>query len=157
MKTNTKNIGIALFTAETVLFGCKKEDLRTLRPMNPATPAGTYSSRPDPKDPGYWKISSLYVQEKFSSDDTYKFKGWSFRFNSDGSVIATDNNKKVLGKWVTKMDGNKEYMVVNFGGEEPFVELNNQWYVAKKTPQYKLLQDNDNSDGRTADLLLEKL
>ncbi|MCW3072220.1 MAG: hypothetical protein JWO44_2110 [Bacteroidetes bacterium] len=153
MKTNSKNIGIALVASVMLLFGCRKEELR---PMARPTPVAA-SSTLDNKDPGSWKISSFHIKEKFNSDETVKFEGWSFRFNDDGTVLASRKEEKVKGHWGIKIQNRKEMMVFDFGGLEPFYELNNYWEVAKKTPQYKLLQDNDDSDGTTGELLFGKL
>lgn len=154
MKTNAKNLGIALIASVTVLFGCKKEDLR---PMARPTPVSSVSTKPVAKELNFWKITSFKLDGKYTSDETVKFEGWAFQFNDDGTVVARRKEEKLKGHWGTKMNGSREIMVFDFGGQEPFYELNNYWEVAKKSSSYMFLQDQDDSDGSTGELFFEKI
>jgi hypothetical protein len=156
MKTNVKKLALVLFTLGTVAVGCKKED-----EVQPASPAAiTQDGTNDPVVKKGYTVTSLYIKKAGSAgegtNEADKLKGWSFLFLDKGELMAVNaEGERILGKWSSKT-GERETIVVDFGTTVPLNLLNNTWVVTKKTDLSKIMEDNDESDGITASVVLEK-
>jgi hypothetical protein len=153
MKTNIHTLGILLIAASVTLFSCQKEELR---PMN-LQEKPLSASRIPPKEISKWKITSFIVKGKYESNETPKFEGWYFQFYDDGLVVATKKEEKVKGKWESGPLYEIKYLSLDFGGQEPFVELNSIWNVLKETSEYKYLEDTKGGDGLNKNIIFEKI
>lgn len=153
MKTKVQSLGMLLIIASATLFSCQKEELI---PIN-------FNEKPKPgseipaKEVSKWKISSFIVNGKTESDETSKFEGWYFQFYEDGLVIASKKAEQVKGRWKSGPLYEIKYLSLDFGGLEPFYELNGIWNVLKETSEYKYLEDTKGGDGLTKSLLFEKI
>ncbi|MCE3279845.1 MAG: hypothetical protein K0S44_2036 [Bacteroidetes bacterium] len=153
MKTNIHTLGILLIASSVTLFSCQKEELR---PVNFEEKSQSVHRIP-PKEISKWKITSFIVKGKYESNETSKFENWYFQFYDNGLVVATKKDQKVTGKWESGPLFEIKYLSLDFGGQEPFLELNSIWNVLKETSEYKYLEDTKGGDGLTKDLLFEKL
>ena len=90
---------------------------------------------------GNWTVS-LYWDKK---DETSKFSGYSFAFNSGGQVIATKGSSTVNGTW----GESSTKLSINFGTDPVLSTLNKDWLKEEKTATtIKLKDDNLTKDER---------
>lgn len=83
---------------------------------------------------GNWRVSLYYD----NSDETNKFSGYSFTFNSNGQVIASNGSNTVTGTW---SQGSR--FTISFGTDPVFSKLNDDWLIEEKnTASIKLKDDN---------------
>lgn len=127
----TKGISLVLALALVTLFttlqssSCSKDDVIS------STPVGTIN--------GTWKVS-LYWDAK---DETNKFTGYRFSFNSGGQVVATNGVTTVAGTWTES--SNK--LIIDFGTDPLFSKLSDDWLKEEKTSSsIKLKDDNPTKD-----------
>ena len=117
---------LALLYTTTFLSSCSKDD--DVAAIGPAIS-------------GAWKVS-IYWDKK---DETSKFTGYSFVFNSGGQVVASKGAVNVNGTWSessTKLN-------INFGADPVLSNINKDWLKVEKTAtSIKLKDDNSASDER---------
>lgn len=124
LKNRTFNLftALAVVTIFTTLqsSSCSKDDATGTDPGNIT---------------GSWKVS-LYWD---NSDETYKFSGYNFVFNSGGTVTATKAGLTVNGTW----SESSTKFILNFGTDPVFKDLNDDWLKVEKTAvAIKLKEDN---------------
>jgi hypothetical protein len=97
-----------------------------------ATPGGTVS--------GSWRVS-LYWDKK---DETSKFSGYTFNFNTNGQLVVTNGSATYTGTW--SETSNK--FIVNIS--DPVLgDLTKDWLIEEKTSTLiKLKDDNLTKDER---------
>lgn len=84
---------------------------------------------------GTWRVS-LYFD---NSDETYKFSGYNFTFNSNGQLTATNGSNTITGTW---SQGSSKFNI-SFGTTPVFEDLNDDWLTVEKTStSIKLKDDN---------------
>ncbi len=106
-----------------ILISCSKKDDVITVPQN-TTIDGT------------WRVS-LYFDN--SSDETSKFSGYNFTFNSNGKMSATNGSNTVTGNW---MQGSSKFYI-DFGAIAVFSDLNDNWLLEEKTAtSIKMKDDN---------------
>ncbi len=106
-----------------LLISCSKKDDVIPVPQN-TTIAGT------------WRVS-LYFDN--GSDETNKFFGYNFTFNSNGQISATNGSNTVTGIW---MQGSSKFNI-DFGTTAIFSDLNDNWLLEEKTAtSIKMKDDN---------------
>lgn len=84
---------------------------------------------------GNWRLS-LYFD---NSDETNKFSGYTFTFNSGGQVTATNGSNTVSGSW---SQGSSKFMI-SFGATPVFSDLNDDWLMEEKTTSSIKLKDDN--------------
>jgi hypothetical protein len=100
-----------------------------------------------------WQVTYFFDD----TDETYHFEGYNFAFNSDGSVQAVSPSKTVSGTWsAQKSSNNSSKLVLNFGPDEPFEELNDDWNIIERSDTRITLQDVSGGSGEIDYLTLEK-
>jgi hypothetical protein len=73
-----------------------------------------------------WRITN-FSDEK---EESKHFLGYSFQFNSDGTVVARKNETSVNGVWSTFNSGNGQLKLsLEFTLTEPFDELSDDWII----------------------------
>lgn len=106
-----------------ILISCSKKDDVVTVPLN-TTIEGT------------WRVN-LYFDN--NSDETSKFSGYNFTFNSNGQISATNGSNSVSGTW--SQGSNRFY--INFGTTAVFSDLNDNWLLVEKTTaSIKMKDDN---------------
>ena len=111
-----------------LIFSCKRE--------NNIPVAGTITS-------GTWSISK-YIDS--GSDETNHFTGYTFNFNSDGSLVALTNGNGVVGNWSEYNDDDHTELNILFS-QDPLVELNDDWHVKSKSDTKIELEDISGGNG----------
>jgi hypothetical protein len=97
-----------------------------------------------------WKISNFHDQK----DETHHFKGYSFQFNRNGSVVASNSNTIVTGTWSTFNSGNGQLKLsVEFTLIEPFDELSDDWVIVENADD-KIILNEGNTDPENADIVI---
>lgn len=153
MKTNVKNLVIAMFTLTIMLGACKKEPLvpvhrnieKKYSPIDQISPEITS---------GQWKISSYDDGSDIKPDLMTYLNGYVLKFNSANVVIGTKNKVSTAGKWTHITEGNNKLTVINFGFK-PLIMINNEWRVLKESSTQISFQGF--KDGLPVYLNLEKV
>lgn len=78
---------------------------------------------------GEWKIALF---NELSIDKTSKFKWYSFKFNSNGTITALNGASSINGAWSSANDGDKKKIIIYFS-EVPLNDLNDHWRVVNQT------------------------
>jgi hypothetical protein len=89
---------------------------------------------------GNWKVTLYWDNSK---DETYKFNGYTFIFNSSGVLSALYGGTTVNGTWTET--GSK--LIIDFGTHPVLSDLNDDWLKDEKTASsIKLKDDNPARD-----------
>lgn len=104
-----------------MLVGCKKKTIRTIE---------------NDMSDGTWKIS-LFQENGYNHTSDYEI--YTFNFDSNGSVQASNNGYKVNGSWdVGRDDGHIEF---NLSMPSPLDELSEDWEVVSNSSSKLELKD----------------
>ncbi len=118
MKSKVGFLALILIIS-TAFSGCKKDD--HISPSNAIINTIVI--------PGDWKVGFF---NKNSSDETSRFKEYSFRFNNNGTISAIKNGTTINGAWSTTKDKDRLKMIIYFS--EPLLDrLNGDWRVENQT------------------------
>jgi hypothetical protein len=94
---------------------------------------------------GTWKVTS-YIDN--SDNETAEFNGYSFTFNSNGTIVATAGSVNVNGSWSTSSSSNK--FIINLGPKgntnKPLGELTDDWRVISASSTQIQLKDDNNAE-----------
>ncbi len=102
---------------------------------------------------GQWFVAS-YLDE--GDDETSDYAGYTITFNNVGSVTATNGTNTNYGTWsVTGTTGSLE-LLLDFGTDEPFEDINEDWDIIEALTN-KITLQHISSGGGVYDLILEKL
>ncbi|MBL0145336.1 MAG: hypothetical protein IPP48_05865 [Chitinophagaceae bacterium] len=131
LKTKTINLfaALALVTLFTTLqsSSCSNDD------NVPGTTVGNVS--------GTWRVT-LYWDKK---DETNKFVGYNFTFNTNGTIVASNGTSTISGSWSetsTKFN-------IDFGSDPVFSSITSNWLKEEKTTNsIKLKDDNPAQDDK---------
>lgn len=107
---------------------------------------------------GTWRITYFFDSDK---DETSNFSGYSFKFNEDGSLIATKGNTTVSGTWsVTSSSSSSSGDDFNIFFSVPetsdFDDLIDDWDIISVTSNKIQLTDVSGGNGGTDFLTFEK-
>ena len=104
---------------------------------------------------GDWRITNYSDAD---NDDTTNYVGYSFTFNSDGTLGATDGNTAVSGAWsMTTSDVDELDFNIFFTSPAIFVELADDWEIVKYSSAKIELKDVSGGDGTIDYLTFEKI
>lgn len=104
---------------------------------------------------GTWKITNLTDD---GENETYYFAGYSFDFNSDGKVTATNGASTISGTWSVSKDNSNDDSSsdvdfnLSFPETNNFDELNDDWDIVTQNDNTLELKDVSGGNGGT-DLL----
>ncbi len=101
-----------------------------------------------------WQINYFFKE----TDQTDEFANFSFTFNANGTVQATDGVSVVEGTWDSYGDDGGLELVLDLGEDSPFNEIREDWEVIEFNEMSITLKDerNESSDpSRT--LIFQKL
>lgn len=128
--------------ALALLVSCKKEDGTSVN-------VSEFKSN---VEAGTWKVSHF---EEDGEDQTYHFNGYSFTFNGDGTVVATNGTNTYNGTWSIDEDSNDDSpsndddfnINFNVSKENEFDELNDDWDIVSYSSSTIELKDVSGGDG----------
>ena len=103
---------------------------------------------------GQWFVQS-YIDD--GDDETYHYTSYTIVFNIDGTVVATNSNGTINGTWNVTNSSSGLDLVLNFGGQIPFDEFNDDWDVSNYTTTLVELFDVSGGNGGTDYLTFAKL
>lgn len=126
-----------------VSASCKKND-------DDISPSGLNSQI----QTGTWKVTWF---SDSGTDETYHFSGYQFTFSSGGAVTATKTGSSVSGTWSTGNDDSTTKMILDFGAQVPFDELNDDWKILENSAAKIRLEDVSGGNGGTDYLTFEKI
>lgn len=101
---------------------------------------------------GTW-IVALYVDDP--DNETATYAGYEIDFREDGTLLAESDTDLVDGTW--EVIGADSVLVLNFGGDIPFDELEDDWDVFSVEPMRVEVRDVSGGDGTTDILVFERL
>lgn len=101
---------------------------------------------------GTWKVSYFYD----SGDETNKFAGYNFTFNSSGTVTATKSSTTINGSWSSGNDDSQVKLVLDFNSVNPFDDIEDDWHVISQSSTSIKLIDVSGGSGGTDYLTFEK-
>ncbi|QBA64758.1 hypothetical protein [Muriicola soli] len=112
---------------------------------------------------GSWTITS-YVDS--GTDETSDYSGYSFSFNTDGSLEAVNGTTVITGSWSVTNDDNSDDddydsmddvdFNIFFSAPPAFEELTDDWDIASRSSNRIELIDISGGDGSTDTLVFEK-
>lgn len=148
---NTRNKFLALILIATVaFFSCKKED--PIPVQMPAANITTSSTENPTFTKGDWRVALL---QEHSVDNTNNLRGYLFRFNSNGTVIALKDSSSVNGKWSSQLGDEQRKFMINFSSE-PLNDLNQDWRIKGETWTSLKLEHTNADDGSTDYLTFQR-
>ncbi len=110
---------------------------------------------------GTWRISYFWDTDK---DETSNFTGYEFSFNSDGTLVATNNTNTVNGTWsVTDSNSSSSSNDIDFNimfavpQSSDFEDLNDDWDVITINDTMIELTDVSGGNGGTDFLTFVKI
>ena len=104
---------------------------------------------------GDWRITNYSDAD---NDETTNYDGYTFTFNSDGILGATNGNIAVSGAWsMTSSDVDELDFNIFFTSPAIFEELADDWEIKKYSSSKIELIDVSNEDNSTDYLTFEKI
>ena len=145
MKNHIHQLIILLFISVAAFTGCKKDD-------NSPSPSSTAVLNSTIQQ-GNWRITNF---NDSGNDETNHFNGYSFHFNSNGTVVATNSGSSENGSWSSIHDDSKLKLVLLFSAI-PFDDLNDNWHVIQQNSSIIKLEDVSGGGSGTDYLTFEKI
>jgi hypothetical protein len=139
MRTLTNALVLALLAA---LGACTNN-------LNNLTPAQIQD-----KATGKWKVTEFVEDGK---GETHHFNGYTFDFESSGTLTATYSGGTVNGTWSVIRDDGMEKMVIIISGTYALDEMIDDWVIAELTNNRMQLEDDSNTPTDYERLVLEKI
>lgn len=136
-------IGIA-----ATMLSCKKEDVKQKENIESEISSGS------------WKIS--YFNDS-GTNETANFTGFTFSFNSDGKLVATNGTTTYTGTWsVTDSNSNDDspndlHFNIFFNLSNEFEDLNDDWDIVSHTSTKLELIDVSGGGGGTDELTFVRI
>ncbi|MCR9182684.1 MAG: hypothetical protein NXH73_07135, partial [Flavobacteriaceae bacterium] len=122
---------------QTLIENC--EDVVTDPPPNPVDLEAVLTT-------DIWYVSYYFDDE----DETDDFGGYAFTFNTDGTANASNGSNTVPGSWsVANSSGGQLKLNLDFGDDDPFDELEDDWDVTEFSNEIIKLFDISGGDGST--------
>jgi len=118
-----------------------------------ATSCATNDSTADTVQKGTWNVSYYYDTDH---DETSSFNGYNFTFSSNGVVTAENRTLPVTGTWSTGPDDRNVILILDFGTNIPFNELNDDWHVIELTDAKIRMSDSKDGGSSTSYLTFVK-
>jgi len=152
MKTSLVNL-IILFFAVLFFKSCSKDDNNTSDIIDSSDIPAIRSALMD----GEWRITYYFDTDK---DETSDYSGYTFTFQDNGTLGATDGNTALSGAWsITDSDNSDDdnsssdidFNIV-FSSPDIFEELSDDWDIKKYSNSSIELVDVSGGNGGT-DLL----
>lgn len=101
---------------------------------------------------GSWKVIYFFDEK----DETSEFTNYTFTFYADGTALATNGTTNEEGTWTTYGDDGKLELLLNFGQDEPFEEIDEDWTVLEFSSSIIRLEDEKENEP-SKKLTFEKL
>lgn len=100
-----------------------------------------------------WVVS---IFEEDGVNQTSNFAGYTFTFNTDGTVTATNGSITVNGSWAYGTDDSKAKLILNFGVADPWEEIGEDWRIVSISATTISLTHVSGGDGSVDNLVFIK-
>lgn len=139
MKVLQKVIPLALFVSVS-LAACKKD--------------GSSSTGFTPSA-GSWKV--IYFFDK--QDETSNYVVYSFEFEANGKLSATNGSQTWNGTWLSGYDDSTDKFLIDFSGSVPSAlsELEEDWRIIKVEEKFMHFEHTSGGNGDTDVLKFNKI
>ncbi len=91
---------------------------------------------------GIWYVNYFFDDQ----DETFLFNEYQFNFNADQTALATNGTNPINGTW-NLTGGSTPDLILFFGTNSPFDELDEDWDILEVTPQIIRLKHISGGDG----------
>lgn len=122
------------------MMGCSKSD--------DAQPQDT----DDDQVAGSWIITYFFDKDQ---EETDMFSGYTFRFETSGTLIANANGTTFEGTWLITSDDGSQRLVISITGNDALQELVDDWVIQSITSEEIRLRD-DNTE-HVEELIFERI
>ena len=108
---------------------------------------------------GIWRVTSFIDS---GQDETNDFIGYNFTFQSNGTVIASNDNNTINGTWsITDSSGSSDddidfNMFFNVSDSNKFEDLNDDWDIVSHSQDVIRLRDVSGGNGGIDTLTFER-
>lgn len=136
------NILILIVTMALAIGSCKKDEK-----ISPKNSANVISN-------GKWRISYFNDSGK---DETNHFTGFTFTFNDNNTISASNGSSTINGTWNTRKDDGVTKLDLNFGSTPVFDDLNDDWKIQSQSDKKIELTDVSGGGSGTDYLTFEKI
>jgi len=159
---NRKRINIALLILIFVTtISCSKDDSETNNNDNSNDINTQIQQTSNLMTSSDWIITNF---NDSGQDETSNFNGYSFTFNSDGTLIASNGNNMVAGTWSIVDDSSNDDsndsddidFNIFFASPDEFNDLSDDWDIVSKNNTKIVLIDVSGGNGGTDHLTFEK-
>jgi len=106
--------------------------------------------------PGFWSIH-FFMDD--GQNKTSNYNGYTFNFNSNGSLTATVQSIATPGTWSKFTDSGREKLELHWmGGGIPVVllEIEEDWIIKSNSNNLMVLADTSGSTGKVKELHLSR-
>ena len=149
MKRRTIFMAIALLSMGLII-SCSEDETKVEEDIT----AADMSEIKAAVEAGDWRITN-YTDDDI--DETINYVGYSFTFNTDGILGATDGNTSVSGAWsMTTSDIDELDFNIFFTTPDIFEVLADDWEINKYSSSKIELIDDSEEDNSTDYLTFEK-
>lgn len=140
---------VVMFLLATAALGCSNDDNGNSAPG--ITDAQVRTAITD----GLWRVT-LY--DEGGVIQTSDYSGYSFDFNADGSMTATNGSSNKTGTWNSGPDSGSIKLTITFTDSDgPFESISEDWRVLTSTSSKIELKHVSGGDGSTDLLTFEKI
>ena len=101
---------------------------------------------------GSWVITLF---EEDGVNETSKFDGFTFAFNSNNSLDATKSGSTTKGSWSYGTDDSSNKLIINFNSGKPLEELNEDWVILEQTSKLLRLRHVSGGNGGIDEVTFE--
>ena len=151
MKRRMKFMAIALLSMGFII-SCSEDDETKVEEKITAADMSKIKAAVESGD---WRITNYTDAD---NDETINYVGYSFTFNSDGILGATNGNTSVSGAWsMTTSDVDELDFNIFFTSPAIFEELADDWEIIKYSSAKIELKDVSGGDSTIDYLTFEKI
>lgn len=132
-----------LFFSAFQLVSCVKNDDNSSGGNNNQVPAA-----------GSWKVSFFFDKQ----DKTGNYSSYTFEFQSNGSMSASNGSQTWQGTWLTGFDDSKNKFLIDFNGSVPSTlsELEEDWLIISMDDNNMHFEHTSGGNGDTDVLKFKK-
>jgi len=130
MSNVIKQTAFLILISASFLAGCKKNSSSPSSSTNASSILTT----------GSWRVS--YYHES-GNDNTSNFSGYTFTFNSNGSMTSSNLSGTTNGTWSSDDSHNEFHMSI--GNSSPLSDISNGWLIISATNTEIDMKDDNSS------------